>query len=487
MKRFSLIIISALMMFILSACDYQLTPRPETEPTDIPSLPSTPDETPMTNPGNIEPFERLFDDSKIKSLTIVITEQAFEDLNDEMYQYHEQFGNFRTDLYARADLLYEDDEGTLLIEDIGFRTRGNTSRVPLMNGNGDLNLSHFKISFKEDFDIEALEPLKDRTVFELEEIDMKFNRNGDSTYLTEKFSLDLMRDFGVHAAHTTLAKVYVKIGSANYFYGIYTLLEPIDKNFIQRRYDKSEDRDEGDLYKVLWQQFGPAALENNYDSRAIGIKDESINYRPAYDLKTNKKSSDHSDLKTFIHNINTLSDSAFRTYIADRFDVDRFLKYLAVNVVLGNPDDYRAMGNNYYFYHEPISNMWTLIPYDYDHGMAQGWDGSPIFSNWTVGADIETWGNLNTYLTGREVSHPLSDRILNIPEYMTMYKAYLDTLVEGNSWFHEDRFVSLYESQKTLYEDSLMMTMYDSIPFGLRNVISYIQNKRADVRDQLNN
>jgi hypothetical protein len=168
------------------------------------------------------------------------------------------------------------------------------------------------------------------------------------------------------------------------------------------------------------------------------------------------------------------------------FDVDRFLKYLAVNVVLGNPDDYRAMGNNYFLYHEPISNMWTLIPYDYDHGMGQGWDGSPVFSNWTVGANIYTWGNLNSYLVGREVKHPLSDRILQIPTYLAQYEAYLDLLVQDNHLFHEDRFTELFNTQKALYDESTMMTMYESIPFGLRNVVSYIQNKRADVRNQLN-
>ncbi len=479
MKKISILIISILILSILSACDYELTPIEPTEPIDTVTEPDPSD-------TNIESFNRLFNDDVMKTLTIEITEESFEALNDVMYDYHQQFGNFRTDIYARANLIYEDHLGTVFIEDIGFRTRGNTSRVALMNQDGSLNLSHFKISFKEDFELESLKPLKHRTVFELEEIDMKYNRNHDSTYLTEKFSLDLMREIGVHAAHATLARVFVRIGSANYFYGIYTLFEPIDKNFIQRRYNKQEDRDEGDLYKVLWQQFGPATLENNYESRAIGIKDESINYRPSYDLKTNKKSSDHSDLKTFIHNINTLSNSAFETYIKMNFDVDRFLKYLAVNVVLGNPDDYRAMGNNYFLYHEPISNMWTLIPYDYDHGMGQGWDGSPVFSNWTVGANIYTWGNLNSYLVGREVKHPLSDRILQIPAYLAQYEAYLDLLVQDNHLFHEDRFTELFNTQKALYDESTMMNMYESIPFGLRNVVSYIQNKRADVRNQLN-
>ncbi len=464
MKKFSYIVISILMLIILTACDYVVIPK---------------DPIPLPETEEIK-FERLFNDEIEKSITIVISKDEWDNLDDVMKSYHSQFGNYRTDFYAQADMIYSDDEGEFEIKDVGFRTRGNLSRTRIQNDDGSLNMSHFKIKFDKDFD-----PLNDkREVFELEEIDMKFNRNGDETYLTEKYSLDLFNKMGVFAAKTTLAKFYIQIGDATHFYGIYTIFEPIDKNFIKRRLDRVES--DGNLYKSLWQNFGPANLGLNYPNNAIGIKDESINYRPAYDLKTNKQINDHIDLINFIQEINQRTGSNFKLYIEDHFDVSMFLKYLAVGVLLGNPDDYRAMGNNYYLYHNNITNMFMMIPYDYDHGLAQGWDGSPVFSNWTVGADIYTWGNLNkSILNVEEYPHPLVDKILQFPEYQMEYEGYLKELIDPlNNLFSFDAFSEMYEMQKALYNDDVSDAMMD-LSFGLRNIEWYIDAKIVDIQNQL--
>jgi spore coat protein CotH len=441
------------------------------------------EELPIEFEYNVEEFSRLFNDAISKNIIIQIAESEWDDYDQVMLDYYQQFGDFRTDYYAMADFLYEDEEGQVLVENVGFRTRGNMSRVRIQNDDGSLNMSNFKVSFHETFDMEEYSANKLRRVFNLEELDMKWNRNYDETYLTEKFSLDLMQDFGVHAATTTLANVYIEIGSTRYYYGVYTLYEPIDEEFLEKRFPGEESG--GNLYKSLWQQFGPASLRNDYPSRAIGIKDESINYRPTYDLKTNKSIADHSGLKSFISNVSGLTGTDFDEYITANFDVDRFLKYLAVGVLLGNPDDYRAMGNNYYLYNNPVSGKWTIMPYDYDHGMGQGWDGSPVFYNWTVDHDIYTWGNLNAALQGKSYANPLSDKILKIDRYQLQYEAYLKELINpSNNYFTYDAFKILYEQQKNLYDEDLNSALMN-MNFGERNIQWYITEKSAKVNQQI--
>jgi spore coat protein H len=132
----------------------------------------------------------------------------------------------------------------------------------------------------------------------MEEIDLKYNRNEDETFITEKYAHDMFREFGVLAQHTTLLKLYVSVGGETHFYGIYTAFEPIDKHFINRRF--SGDHAKGNLYKNLWQQFGPATLKNDYHHDAIGIRNVQNNYRPSYDLKTNKSEGNHQALIDFI-------------------------------------------------------------------------------------------------------------------------------------------------------------------------------------------
>jgi len=475
MKKISLIVILLSVFFILSGCEY-LDP-----PVDDPIIP----DDPTIKDVNIEAFERLFNDEIEKSITISITEDEWVGLNDAMISYAQKFGgDLRTDYYARANFIYEDENGTVEIGNVGLRTRGNLSRVLIQNQDGGLNMSNFKIKFDEDFDLSSLAANKKRTAFELEEIDMKFNRNQDPTYLTEKFSLDLFNDFGVYAAHTTLANLYIKIGDDLHYYGIYTLFEPIDKQFLQRR--MTDEEAEGNLYKSLWQQFMPASLQPISNPLEIGMKDVSKNYRPTYDLKTNEKTGNTDDLIEFIYQINNLSDADFLLYINDYFNVDMFLRYLAVGVLLGNPDDYRAMGNNYYIYHNELVNQWTMIPYDYDHGLGQGWEGSPVFSNYTVGADIYEWGNLNQVFLGvEEYPHPLVDRILNISEYQVLYEDYLEELINPeNNLFSYDRFLSQYNMQKGLYDEMVADAMLN-LRFDLRNVTEYFELKIADIENQI--
>jgi spore coat protein CotH/Leucine-rich repeat (LRR) protein len=433
---------------------------------------------------NTESFERFFNDQEAKSIIIQISEEEWNAYDQAMLDYSDMFnGELRTDYYAKADFIYEDSQGSIFIENIGFRTRGNTSRVRIQNDDGSLNMSNFKISFHESFNDEALMINNSRTVFEVEELDMKWNRNEDSTYLTEKFSLDLMREFGVYAAHTSLANVYIEIDGERHYYGVYTVFEPIDKLFIEKRFE--QDEAQGDLYKSLWQRFGPASLREDYPFSAIGIKDASLNYRPTYDLKTNKDSFDRTLLEDFIENINQLNGQAFDDYITQHFDVDRFLRYLAVGVLLGNPDDYRAMANNYYLYNDPVNNQWTIIPYDYDHGMGQGWTGEPVFDNWTIDADIYDWGNLNAHLQGRDYANPLSDKILKIERYQLTYEAYLAELIDpNNDYFNVDVFISVYQNHQSLYNETLQDAMM-SLDFGLRNIEWYMNEKIASIEEQL--
>jgi hypothetical protein len=313
----------------------------------------------------------------------------------------------------------------------------------------------------------------DRLVFGVEELDLKYNRNRDETFISEKYAHDLMREFGVYAQHTTLARLYVQINDVKTFYGLYTVFEPIDQYFINRRF--SDTSTEGNLYKSLWQNFGPATLSTNRHALSIGIRDVQTNYRPSYDLKTNKKTNDTSDIRTFMSNINALSGSEFKTYIESHFDVDRFLRLLAVGALIGNPDDYRAMANNYYLYHDPDLEIWHMIPYDYDHGFGQGWDG---LDDYSLTLDLIEWKNL----TGQ--SHPLVEKVLAIDEYKQTYINYLIELIDSeNGMFHIDHFLELYTGQKNIYDASLSSAKQE-LRFGLRNITEYYTEKTQQVKTQ---
>ena len=471
MRKTVLLILILSFIIGLSSCDqvnFEFTPDPN-------------DSENLINNQSLGTYDRLFEDIIYRKITITLTEENWETLGQSLLDHQSQFGNLKTDQYVHANMIYKDDLGTIEIDNIGFRTRGNLSLQTLMDEQGNINMNSFKINFREQFD--GLHPENSgRRGFELKELDLKWNRNNDETYITESYALGMFNHFSVYAAKTSHVLLSLIIDGKETLMGLYTAFEPIDDEFIERRLTKTES--DGDLYKSLWQQYGPATLEPITKSDAIGIRDVSLNYMPAYDLKTNKETSNHSAFLDFVDKINFINDQELETYLNQYFDVEMFLRLLAVNVFIGNPDDYRAMGNNYYMYQNSENLRWMMIPYDFDHGLGQGWWQSNVYPNYSIGVDIYDWFDLNDSLTGVDHKHPLVDRILENNTFIALYNQILNEIL-NDMYFTTDYFITKHNMVKEAFEGTFDDALHNQ-SFGLRNVESYINDKREDVIQQLN-
>lgn len=460
-------ILILLLIFILVSCDVPLTTT-DLVPDRIEPSPSILDD---------DNYDRFFNRMAKKTLVIEVSSDDYQYLNREMIDYYNQFGTFKDDTYIPASVTYEDDLGTLSIKDIGFRTRGNLSRGPLYDQEGNVLINHFKLKFNETFtDIDTLGYL-----FGLEELDMKYNRNYDPTYMNELGSLQMYEAFDVYAQKATLVHVTLKLDDIDYPIGVMTAFEPIDEWFIQRRF---EGRDAtGDLYKTLWQQTGPSTLrplsEGDY-----GIKDVSINYRPGYDLKTNKDTSTHDALIRLVEALNhsdkRFVDEAIQTY----FDLDYLARYFAVSLILGNPDDFRSMGNNYYLYHAPMNDKFYIIPYDLDHSLGYGWGGEPTFTDQLVDTNIYHMNELSEALSETKHEHPLIEHLFLMDAFKEKYEFYLLEIIQSET-FTLHHFEKQIDTFRAFYQEEVALSMID-LGFGTRNLKFFIEGKIESIERQLN-
>jgi len=371
MRRFLSIFITFLLLVSLIGCDVELTP------SNIPTDTVINDESLLNDPL----YDRFFNQDSKKRIVIEVTQTNFDFLDEKMTEYYQRFGTYRDDTYISANVIYEDDLGVKSLDNIGFRTRGNLSRSPLYDEAGNVSLNHFKLKFNETF-VGSNSP---GFLFGLEELDLKYNRNNDPTYLNELGPLMLYESMGVLSQKATLVHVSLKIDNTLYPIGVMTAFEPVDEWFIQRRFE-NEDAS-GDLYKSLWQQYGPATLKPLLNE-SYGIKDVSMNYRPAYDLKTNKNTSNHQALLNLVEVLNHPDKSFVEEGINILFDTDYLARYFAISLMIGNPDDFRSMGNNYYLYFAPKSEKYYFIPYDLDHSLGSGWGGEPTFTDQLIDTPI---------------------------------------------------------------------------------------------------
>lgn len=452
---------------------------------------------------DLSDYNALFNHDNLHHLEIQITRAEWDGMVQDMLDYNNKYRSYRTGNYRKADLVYKGkafegdagESGDKTIAEIAIRTRGNTTRVIPENpkSSGKFYRSHFAIKFNKTFSLSEGSPeyekRKDRRFCNLRGINLKFqniwSQDEDPSMFRELYSYDLMNRMGITAPKTGIAKLYFKIkesdgSTTTKYYGIYTMIEPIDKSFLTRRYGK--DQNDGNLYKCLWQQNGASTLRST--SGKLGVEKWETNYRPSMDLTTNEDNPNFDDIKTFVSNINS---SQGTSYLENNFEIDRFLRWLAANMLLGMPDDYWSMGNNYFLYFNNSNGKCEFIPYDYDHGLGGGWNGNVGYDA-IKNADIEKW----FYNAGGDRSdRPLVDKLLSNTQYMAKYKQYLaDFIKPENKLFDWDDYLARFNKVKSLVSADLngVSDLGSTINLTMENksfVKDYFDGKIASVKRQL--
>ena len=405
------------------------------------------------DPDELAIFEEFFNPENHVDLYLDISSAELKKIQKD-YETYSSKGS-KSPIYRMADLYItitkpNGEEMHFTYEQVGVRMKGNTSRTSFYSDSkGMYNLVHFKISFQETFDDEAYygsdaltwtndaarKERKNRTFATLEKIDIRWNKNDDYTYIREHYAYELYREQGVLAPHTTLASVDIGKDHA----GVWLVYEPIDKTFLEKNLPESALG--GDLYKLGWTSEG--ATFTKFSS--YGIEDEDAGKFYVYDLKTNKKTSDHSALKNLITTLN--SSSLTKDKFASVVDIDNFLAYAAVSYIVGNPDDLRNNYNNTYIYFRADTGKVLFIPYDMDRGLGVNKDWNPSGNHMTKDSPFsnKAIGNNSTQ------QNPLFTKgILNSSFYKNEYTEVLKTLANSDM-LKVSTFTDSFNLAKSLY------------------------------------
>jgi hypothetical protein len=298
------------------------------------------------------PGDTLFDISVLHEIRINFNEPDYwnillENYNGNVIKSHEQNFDPQKDprsMYEQLNNLVkaaEDDvpyleasitvDGTA-IDPVGVRLKGYSSFF---------YANEFKKSFKIDFN-EYNDTLN---YFGINKINLN-NGVGDPSFQRDVICYDLLKKAGIAVPRTAYAKLYLN----DVYWGLYLLVEQVDKSFLKEHFAS----DEGNLYKAV----GWTNLEY--------ISDRFADYSESIRLRTNEDISDGSDYVNLVKSINFLNGEDFNDSIQKLFYVDYFLKILAVDVITKNWDSYMQHGRNLYLYHEPVSDLFYWIPWDYN-------------------------------------------------------------------------------------------------------------------------
>jgi hypothetical protein len=152
--------------------------------------------------------------------------------------------------------------------------------------------------------------------------------------MREALANEIFRDRGVAAPRVAFYRIVVNTGTRDESWGLYTLVEdPADPAMLTSQFGGAS----GNLYKP----DGPGADWTTFD-------------RAGFEKKTNKATADFSDIQGGDRGASReRSPAAWRATLERHFDVDFFLRWLAVNQVVDNWDAYGRFAHNYYLYADP--------------------------------------------------------------------------------------------------------------------------------------
>jgi len=316
---------------------------------------------------------KVFDDSLVARIDITVSAAAI----DYMYK------NLKSDSLHYCTVHFHNRFIDETLDSVGITLRGNTSR------------NSAKKSFKLAFN--AFLPGRD--FYDLDKMNLNGEHN-DPSIIRSKLCWDLFNDAGIihsRAAHT---EVYIN----GTYYGLYINVEQVDDKFLKKNFID----DKGNLWKCLY----PADLvylgedQNLYKKINGGIK--------TYDLKTNETADDYSKLVRLISLLNKTSISALPDSLEKVINIGNVFKLFAFNTLVAGWDDYRSLNNNYYLYHEPSTDKFSMLPYDYDNTFGIDW------------FKVD-WATANPYTYPKAVpgNRPLWDKLITIKQYKNLYTHFL--------------------------------------------------------------
>ena len=360
-------------------------------------------------------------------------------------------------------------------ENVGIRQKGNTSRQNIINGDGKINLNHYKLSFDETFDDpemydssfiskNANQSYKDREFLGMSGLDFKWNKNYDQTHIREIYANYLYIASGVIAQHSglsTFSLIETDKSNKETSMGLCTVYEPATKTLIKRslksdvEYVNMSDwstekngtfgvagENYGDLYKCI---YGADLSLNSISGSNIGISNISGSYIPKYDRKTNKDAV-YNDilLRNAVNAISTGNYAEISKYV----DLEYLAISEAVGFVVGNPDSMRYNMNNFMIYMRRTDGKMIFIPIDSDRcfGITKDWNPKD--------------GNMKLEMLDRKNSNNnntiglLLDTILakTSNESQKLYVDFCNKIKES-AWVSTSTFNKYFEMAKASYSD----------------------------------
>jgi hypothetical protein len=288
----------------------------------------------------------FFDNGKVYTIVVELSDNDIASLRRESRK------------YVKATIK---EDGKVCGEEVGVHIKGSAGSVRSIDDKPALTLNFAK--FK-----------KDQRYHGMAKVHLN-NSVQDPSYTTDLLCGELFRAAGVPASRFTHALVSINDRKV----GLYCVKEGFDKAFLKMNFGSSNGNfyDGGFLQDIdgeLHRFFGKGDVNDRSDLKAL--------FAAAHDDKL---------------------ETRFES-LAKRLDLDRFVSFLAMEVITWDWDGYPIKSNNYRVYHDPSRDKITFMPTGMDQ-MFEEPEGPllPDFGGNVARAFVETPEGRKLYLARVEI------------------------------------------------------------------------------------
>lgn len=315
--------------------------------------------------------DALFDDTVLHEIHLSLSSRDWAALKEHALD----------NTYYPCDLRWRDQ----VVRNIGIRSRGTGSR------------SGVKPGLRVDFDRYTTSQTFLGT---LKSVVLR-NNTQDASGMHERISMLFFRRMGVRAPREAHTRLYVN----NNYVGLYTIVESVDKAFLNR----VNGENGGYLYKYDYNvDDKPWYFEDRRPDASL--PDPSLYVPSPFKPETHELDPRPEKIAELVRIVNHDSSAIFRRTIEPFVDLDRFITHIAIETFLADKDGFNGDWgmNNFYFYRAENRDLFQWIPWDKSEAFKDG-PGYPIWHN----IDVPSWRQ--NRLTARVLADPdLRSRFLDI-------------------------------------------------------------------------
>ncbi|MBI5511720.1 MAG: CotH kinase family protein [Deltaproteobacteria bacterium] len=377
---------------------------------------------PPPPPTNLERSAALFDPERVLEISIELDPQDWDELRHEARSFFDVVGSNCLEAPPPSPFTYFPATVTVdgvTVTNVGVRKKGFFG-----------SLDETKPSLKINID----EYVLDQRLSGVTDITLNNNKQ-DPANLRQCLGFGLFAKASVPSPRCNFAKVVVNGRNL----GVYSHVEALKKQFLEQHFaDKT-----GNLYE--------GALSDLRDG-----------WVETFQVKTNDLTADRSDLRAFTAALQSPDDQLV-TALAPYVDIDRFVTFWVMELLLGHGDGYARNANNFYLYHDPATGQLNFLPWGIDSTFVP-MDGAILFE--TAPPPTAVWAE-----------GALAYRLYRLPWTQTKYFARLAELLD--TVWQEGLITADIDRFERLLSPEVDASLQDQFALEVETVRAFVRGRRA--------